>query len=112
MQLDLSNIQEVVIPFGYHTGKKVKEVPAKWFQEMRDKAPNKRTLTEKLLLQFVNDENDKYNLINNVSGSIITLKINGKEVANDEESIFEHLSGILGVSKQKKLNKLLSTNKA
>ena len=112
MQLELDNIQESIVPLARYYGKKVKEVPVAYFQDMRDKAPNKRTLTEKLILKFISEENDKYNLINNVSGSIITLKINGKEVANDEDSIFEHLSSILGASKQKKLNKLLSTHKA
>lgn len=101
MQLDLSNIQESVIPLGYHEGKKVKEVPTKYFQEMREKAPNKRTLTEKLLLNFISEENDKYSLTNKLSGTIVSLKVNGVTLPLTCEKIKQH-----------HLNKLLSTHKA
>lgn len=101
MQLDLSNIQNSIIPLGYHEGKLVSQVPLKYFQEMREKAPNKRTLTEKLILNFIREENDKYNLVNKLSGTTVSLKVNGVIIPLTCEKV-----------KQKQLNKLLSTHKA
>lgn len=101
MQLDLSNIQESIVPYGYHQGKKIGEVPFKYFQEMREKAPNKRTLTEKLILKFIEEENDKVELVGKLSGKMISLKVNGESVPLTCEKV-----------KQQQLNKLLSTHKA
>ena len=80
MQLDLSNIQESNIPYGYHQGKKIGEVPFKYFQEMREKAPNKRSLTEKLILKFIEEENDKVELMGKLSGQMVKLKVSGVDI--------------------------------
>ena len=51
-----------LMPFGKFKGQKLIEVPSwhlKWVgNNIREKAPNKRNLTEKLLLKYI-DENNK-----------------------------------------------------
>ncbi len=101
MQLELDNIQDSVIPYGMYQNRKIKDIPVRYFQEMKDKAPNKRFFVEKLILKFINEENDKYNLINKLSGATISLKVDGVEIPLTCEKV-----------KQMQLNKLLSTHKA
>lgn len=100
MQLDLSNIQESIVPYGFHQGKKIGEVPVKYFQEIKEKAPNKRSMTEKLILNFINEENDKISLIGKLSGKMISLKVNGEQLPLTCEKV-----------KQQQLNKLLSDSR-
>lgn len=100
MQLELDNIQESVMPYGKYTGKPVKDIPAKYLQEIEDKAPNKRLFLEKLVLRFLKDEEDKYQLANKLVENTITLKVDGKEI--DKSNI------CVGTM----LNTLLSTHKA
>lgn len=51
-----------IMPFGAHKGKNLANVPASyllWLKEqIEPKAPNKRSLTEKLLLDYIEDNMD------------------------------------------------------
>lgn len=53
---------ETLMPFGKHQGKKLANVPASyllWLEDqIKPKAPNKRTLNEKLLLEYIEDNRD------------------------------------------------------
>lgn len=123
MQLELDNIQESILPYGsLYAGKKIKDIPVIYLQDIKDKAPNKRSLTEKFILDFIDNENIKLKNNNNIFIIIDEPKrktfndsLNHVEFPNNISSFL--LSTInrrtrICIDSDKKLNQLLSTHKA
>jgi hypothetical protein len=56
---------ESLMPFGKYKNIRLANIPASYFfylePGMKEKAPNKRSLTEKLLLDYINDNRDVLN---------------------------------------------------
>lgn len=54
---------QTLMPFGKHEGVKLGEIPSSYFDwlfpKIKEKAPNKRSLTEKLLFDYITKKREK-----------------------------------------------------